>query len=291
MKLTIGLATRNRPSMLLETVKETLQNIRNDNTTLVVLADTDDFHTVESIEAWRFDDPRVVLDIRERPDSVAEKWNRMVDIAPADVYLPAADDAPHKTPGFDQKILDAVRLLPDGIGVIYNHMNNLSFPSMQAFPRRWMELTDWQIYVTHFPFWFSDHWVDDVARMVGRIVAVDVIVEDRRPDTQEHRDPVMWATLYDALYKEREAMAERIFAAPGFIGDEWQKQMLRSTWHLIHERARMLNNIVRGMPSMDAKPPTQWYEAIRARGERQLIDAYWKMQQAENDRTIEREAA
>lgn len=287
MKLTIGLATRNRPTMLLETVREIMDNVRNDSTRLIVLADSDDVPTLES---WTYEDPRVILSVKTRPESVAEKWNAMVWECPADVYLPAGDDTIHKTPGFDQKILDAARLFPDGIGVIYNHMNNLSFPAMQAFTRRWVEITG-GVYVTHFPYWFIDHWADDIARMVGRIAAVDVIVEDKRPGTTEHRDPAMWATLYDALYKEREAMAETIFSTPGFIGDEWHKQMLRSTWHLIHEHSRMLNNIVRGMESMDKSPVTPWYEAIKVRGEHQLMDAYYKLERAENDKVIEREAA
>jgi hypothetical protein len=269
MKLTIGIATRGRPGMLLETVRETMANVRHPETRLVVIADADDRQTVD---AWKCDDDRVTLCVMERPDSVAEKWNHMVKVQPADVYLHQADDGAHVTHGFDLRILDAASLFPDGIGVIYGHMANLSFPNTQAFTSRWVALTG-GLFVTHFPYWFIDHWVDDVARMVGRIAAADVIVNDRRPGTMERRDPALWATLYDALYMERRAMAERIFAAPDFICGEWQKDVLRSTWHLIEERSRALNSIVRGMTEIDHTTDER-YERIKAHGIKRLMSAY-----------------
>ena len=41
-----------------------------------------------------------------------------------------ADYTPHITPGWDTKVLEAASVFPDGIGVVYNHLANLSFPGM-----------------------------------------------------------------------------------------------------------------------------------------------------------------
>jgi hypothetical protein len=46
MKLSIILATRNRPHLLVPTVRKTLANVRNKETTLVVMVDSDDEATL-----------------------------------------------------------------------------------------------------------------------------------------------------------------------------------------------------------------------------------------------------
>src|SRR5690242_8456662 len=56
MKLTIGLATRRRPGILVRTVERTLEKIKNDNTRLVILVDDDDDGTKSVMS--RFPDPR-----------------------------------------------------------------------------------------------------------------------------------------------------------------------------------------------------------------------------------------
>ncbi len=258
MSLTIALATRGRAPSLKRTLDRTIPNLFREDTRLLVLVDEDDEETLEAVLP-----SRVEKFIRPRPDSVGAKFNAAVQAAPADVYLAMVDYVAYVTPGFDQKILDA-NVFPDGIGVIYNHMANLSFPYMNAVTQGYVDAAG-GMYPEDFPYWFVDHWLDDIARMIDRIAVADVRpFSDFKPPTQSHREPAFWATLFDCLMLERRRIARRIIDSPEFLEPEWRKTLLRSAYPLIEERSLMVNNMVKGMAALDTTTDER-YERIRAR--------------------------
>src|SRR5215831_18683394 len=108
MRLTIALATRQRPGHLVRTVETTLKNMRNDATRLVILADDDDYGTL-SVKS-KIDDERILWSIESRPDALGAKYNRAMKIAPADVYMVMVDYAPCVTEDFDNVILGAAQV-------------------------------------------------------------------------------------------------------------------------------------------------------------------------------------
>jgi hypothetical protein len=114
-------------------IEETVKNTRHPKTTLLISVDDDDAQTKDMLGGWREINHEAVpvhYCVWTREDTLGAKYNRILTMAPdADVYLAMVDYAPHITPGFDQKILDAAELFEDGIGVIYNHLANLSFPA------------------------------------------------------------------------------------------------------------------------------------------------------------------
>jgi hypothetical protein len=86
------------------------------------------------------------------------------------------------------------------------------------------------IYPEIFPYWFVDHWLDDVARMIGRISYAEVAVKmDAKPPTQGMREPAFWAYLFDATTEERREIARKIIDSPDFQETEWRKKLLRSS--------------------------------------------------------------
>lgn len=258
MTLTIILATRNRTGLLQKTLTRTLANISRPDTRLLVMVDDDDANTVNETLPQGVE--RVIV---PRPDSVGEKFNIGVRKAPADVYMAMVDYVAYVTPGFDQKILDAASVFPDGIGVVYNHLANLSFPWLNAVTHGYVEMTG-SMYPEIFPYWFVDHWLDDIARTIDRIAFADVQAKmDFKPPTQVHREPMFWATLYDATTQDRREIAHKIIDHPRFIDSEWRKQILRTHHPLIEERSAMLNNMVKQMQPMD-KTTDARYERIRA---------------------------
>lgn len=258
MRLTIALATRGRHEMLAWTINRTMENIGLDDTRLVILADEDDHPT----NGLTVRDERVVVSVAPREESLGGKYNRALRLAPADVYMAMVDYAPHVTPGFDAAVLEAARLFPDGIGVIYNHMANLSFPSLNAVTARWAEMTG-GIYPEIFPYWFVDHWLDDLARMTDRMACADVRVDvSNRPGTQEQREPTFWGTVFDSLALERRRMANLIIDA--MDEPQWRKAVLRSRMHLVEERSRLINTIVRSMSASEESSDPR-YQRIRAR--------------------------
>ncbi len=242
--LSIILATRGRPHLLIPTIEQTVANMRNANTRLVVAVDDDDKATLDAFASRPWSE-RVILSRHQREDSLGEKYNNRLAVTPADVYLAMVDYAPHVTPGFDNAILEAASVFADGIGVVYNHMANLSFPQINAVTHRLTELMG-GIYPAFYPYWFVDQHLDIIAKMIGRIAGVDVAIDtSRRPGTMDRLEPIWWATFFDAMEPARREIATRIMQAPDFQEPEWRKQMLMSRWHLHEQVSKKINNRLR----------------------------------------------
>jgi hypothetical protein len=243
MRLVIGLATRGRPAELLETLAITLPNIQRRDTVIMVAADADDHATIDTVEKSFVAGGQVILSVEPREDSVGAKWNRALAI-PGDVYLIMADTIPYITWGFDQKIVEAASLFPDGIGYVVGPLVNGSFSGTMAVTRKFAELFDEQILPTYFPYWFADHWLDDVARITGRIAYVDGVIRNERTHiTQELREPGWWADWFDAAYLLRRASGHKIVKA--MQEPHWRKRILYTHHPLIERRSCYINDIIR----------------------------------------------
>lgn len=245
--LTINIATRGRPELLLKTCEAMLANMALPDTRLMISADADDKPTSDALRNWiGMDFPRVFLSVSEREDTVAEKWNRAIEACPADVYVPAVDYRPITTPGFDKIILDAAALFPDNIGCVYLPMANASFPALQAVTAGLAAKLGY-IYPPYFPFWFVDHWIDDIARLIDRISYADVASHDawRPPATTGLRDVHFWATVYDAAQLVRRGQARAIVDSDEFQEPPWRKALLLRHHPLIEYRSLWINQLVR----------------------------------------------
>ncbi len=246
MTLSILLTARSRPELLRWTVETTLQNIREHDTKLIIAVDADDTpETIAAAEELELRSSCIQASILPREDTLGAKVNRVLRVAPADVYLHMVDYRPHLTPGFDTKILEAASLFPDGIGVVYSHMANLSFPEINAVTAGLVQRMGY-FYPPYFPYWFVDHWLDDIARLIGRIAVADVKTDgSRRPGTGDRRDTAWWATFYDAGVIHRRKMAHAIINSADFQEPEWRKKLLLSHHPLIEERSKMINDSAR----------------------------------------------
>src|SRR5215472_2108951 len=112
MKLVMPLPTRGRPALLRETLAQIVGNATHPNTVIMVQIDADDQPTIEALTPkGDLDWGRVIVDVREREDTIAGKINRAMEV-PADVYCVGADDDYPATQGWDQKILEASLLFP-----------------------------------------------------------------------------------------------------------------------------------------------------------------------------------
>ncbi len=241
MKLCISLATRARPQQLIDTVTRSTANLVLPNTEFQIHVDDDDKATIAALGSARLDE-RVKVTVGTREDTIAEKWNRSLN-TPADLYLMAADDDPYITPEYDAKMLEAAKLFPDGIGMVYGHLANLSFTCAVSCTAKWAELTGY-VFPEYFPYWFVDHWTDDVARITGRISVADVRTDQSNVGkTQEMREPGWWASWFDAAHMMRRKQA---FAIIDKLDEpEWRKEMQRNTAPLVEYRSRWINQGVR----------------------------------------------
>ena len=284
MSLVLNLATRGRAELLTRTILTTSKNITRPDTVFMIAADADDAETLDALgklQEWG-GIKNLYVSIEAREDTIAAKWNRALKAFPnAAVYMPMCDDGPAITAGFDEKVLEAAEIFPDGIGVVFNHLENLSFTGIQAVTARMAAIMG-HIYVEHFPYWFVDHWLSDLARMTDRFTFADARLDcgSDRPHTMEMREPAFWATLYDACKNERHEMAECLFdhmsAEP-----QWRKAMLRTRFLLVDQYSDMINNSVRAM-GMGGPPPDERYARLKAQAVAKLTDLLPSLREQES---------
>lgn len=244
MSLSINIGTRGRPEKLKITVTETLKNTVRDDTKILISIDEDDTKTIGALDTLP-KDPRILFSIKPREDNRGEKSDRVLTEAPGDVYMVGSDSVPILTKGYDQIILNGRNLFPDHIGVICTAMQNASFPSFQAVTREWVDIVG-HVYCHDYPFWFIDHELDDLARMTGRMVFVDVAdnaIPMRPSKTNRLRDLVFWCDYYDTARFRRRATAFRIIDK--LQCPQWQKKMMRTWHHPVEARSTWINECCR----------------------------------------------
>ncbi len=269
MSLTITLATRGRPDRLKATLAGTLPMLVRDDTRVIVAIDDDDDDTLEALPDLPID-VRVIPDIRPREDALSEKWNRGYLYYPADLYGIMADYGRWITPALDQKLIDAARLFPDGIGVVYTQMANMSFPSSQAVTHKLAEKLGW-MYPPGFPYWFADHWIADIATMIDRISDAEVQQSyEQKPTTQEYREPAFWATFYDCQRLVRRQQATDIIQSDDFLEPQWRKQMLVNAFPRHEFRSQWINDQVRRMAPVEASTGGDRYTRLRIAAQQQM---------------------
>lgn len=250
MKLCITLATRGRPEQLINTIRRSTVNLALPNTVFMVQLDEDDRPTIEALAKADLD-KRVTFNVKPREDTIAAKWNRAL-AEPADVYLVAADDDPYITPDYDAKILQAAQIFPDGIGMVYGHLANASFTCAVSCTAKWAEHLGF-IFPEHFPYWFVDHWTDDLARITGRISVADIRTDQSNVGkTQEMREPGWWGSWFDAAHMVRRHQAFSIIDV--LDEPEWRKQLQRNIAPIVEYRSRWINQ---GLRERD-QSLTQW---------------------------------
>lgn len=289
LKLTVNMMTRGRPEIVAQTVARTLPNIVLPNTTLMLLVDDDDPETIAALTPFAMDE-HVLVSVRPREDTRGEKYDRALTECPADVYLPTCDYAPITTKGFDERILEATAKFPDGIGCVYTQMANMSFPHYQAPTAKLVELMGY-IYPPWFPFWFIDHWLDDISRMIDRVAYLEIasppIQLPGGHKTIGMRDLEFWTWLYDLGRNERRRQAGKIIEA--LDEPQWRKDMLRANFPWHEERSLRINisvradreNIQRTRGGVESEPDARY---LRIRDRADALMTEWSADyQAERD--------
>lgn len=293
MSLTCVLATRGRPALLEQTLRATLANVTLPDTRILVAADLDDPGTTNLLMTWPVD-RRLVPSIVPREDDLGSKYNRALKDAPADVYLHMVDYAPVVTMGFDAKVTEAAALWPDNIGVVNSHLANLSFPAAQGITAGLAAQLGY-IYPPYFPYWFVDHWLDDIAKLIGRTGFADIELDvGKRPGTQEMREPGWWASFFDVLAPYRSRQAARIIKSDAFAALPWQKEVLLRSAPLTEQRSRIINEIVRRQVAPQVGPgaaPNERYQRLKAQALGMLKEAIAEMEAEAATAAINKKAA
>ena len=238
--LVVGLATRNRAALVCETLSITLANIELPTTRVFVYIDDDDYATQNALRSAKFPLFKGTLTgvVRPRPDTIGEKWNWMLE-ENGECYCIAVDHSCHRTQGWDRIVLEAARRFDGGPGAVFGPLANMSFPALNACTREWANRVGY-IYPPYFPYWFTDHWFDDVARMTELVELAPLVVDStRKPQTLELREPAWWATWFDAARGLRERDALNVLGSVA-------SNAFRRRAALVAQDSIMINNNVRG---------------------------------------------
>lgn len=276
MKLAINLITRERPDLLIDTIRKTTANIRNPNTVFMVSVDEDDEATINALAGMK---ETITASVRPREDGLGDKWNRVLtDIPDADIYMPMCDDGPIVTRGFDDKIIEAASSIPDGIAVVWNHLENASFPGVTAVTKKLADKMGY-IWPGYWPYWFCDHWLVDIGKYIDRCPFADVRVDcaSNRPPTMGMREPDFWANFYDAAYLVRQNIAYDIITGDDFDEPKWRKSYLLRRFPIHDYYSRWINDQVRQglapqLAQVQMPPPEERYIRLKARALKMMED-------------------
>ncbi len=173
------------------------------------------------------------------------------------------DYAPCVTDGFDELIIEAAQVYPDGYSMIVNHLANQAFSQMNAVTHK-LAMKMGGIYPTIFPYWFVDHWFQDIGKQINREVFVDVWMDcTRRPGTMDKLEPALWGNVFDWLYLDRRNLARKIINLPDFDETPARKAALLRNHELVEEWSRIINKSLQGEPPGVVDESNERYMRIR----------------------------
>lgn len=275
MRLSINICTRNRPDLIGKTIEDTLRNIELPGTCLMVSVDEDDEKTRDVAMKYL---SHCAVSVLPREDTLGEKYNRVMKVSPADVYMNMVDYAPAVVKGFDRIVMEAASVYPDGICAVEGPLANLTFPCFQAVTHKLAEKMG-GVFPPYFPYWFVDHWLMDIYRMIDRSVTVSAYTDfwSRRPEkTLELRDVDFWATFYDQTYPLRRDIALSIINSPEFDETPARKRALPMNFAKFKQHSEMINDHCRQghadmARSRGGSPPDARYLRVKENAARVLL--------------------
>jgi hypothetical protein len=244
MTVAVCIASRGRPEELRATIAKAQASAVDPYTWFsLALDDDDDLSGYAGIAA--------PSEAAPREDSLGAKYNRAVRTTTLDttVFVLGVDDAALVSPGWDRRLLDAAAQFKDGVGVIYwgERRGPFCLPDGIAVTRGWIEKVGY-FCPEHFPFWWHDTWIDELARMTGRFVWADVKWEKHGASevgghkTTRMREVSWWARFFDATRPQRLAKALDMLCSLDY--PEWLRSQLISELHGTGGALRQRNSLL-----------------------------------------------
>jgi hypothetical protein len=213
-RVALLLPSRRRPASLRRTVDSIGATAsRPDDVVAVIGVDDDDDETLELVAHYR---PRVpvVWSRGPRELTLGRLWNRLGAAEHGcDVLAMFFDDYVMDTPGWDENYREAARRMPAGYGTAWpvDPIHPTNFCTAPVITRRMMERMGFFV-PPWFPFWFHDTWLEEMGAFVAcrQPLAARIVAPDGRGPTQNMRDLVFWASLFEATRPLRMNLARQM---------------------------------------------------------------------------------
>ncbi len=199
MRVNVCVPTRGKADYLVEYLSKSLANSVLPDTRFVIGFDEDDPTAIGALNRLPRSE-KIIGSIEPREDSLGAKYNRCAAVYDADLYVMAVDDTAIVTPGWDELAACAARTFTDGIGCVYLGYDpgEPGLPACQAITRGFMDIVG-HLCVPHYPYWWGNTALDEIAQLCGRIhwVNVELTAPKKWPATRK-RDLAFWAWVFDA---------------------------------------------------------------------------------------------
>lgn len=214
MRINVCVPTRSKNAYLAEYPVETARNAVLPTTRIVLGFDQDDPMLPPPTSSYASTNPRIMTSIEPREDSLGAKYNRCARAYPADLYVLSMDDVAIATKGWDEVLAKHAGIFKDGIGYLYfgKEPGGEPWPAMIAVTKGVVERIGFC--PEHYPFWFNNICIHEVATMVGRIIAppIDVRYPERLPESPR-RDVAFWAEFHALTRPLRIEQAAKLMEA------------------------------------------------------------------------------
>lgn len=185
---------------------------------LCLFGDEHDDATRAFAERWtKAGHPMPVVGLFEAdPIHHGERFNRLRQHLGGQVglYMFASDKLRVNTPGWDEVVRRSYRATPDRLLLTHllDRVNRGAFGPYLIVSEAWVEVTG-QLAPAIFPYWFDDSWLNEVARLAGRLRPLPIDAEMSFGRTQRMFNLRFWNLVYHASFHLRLAQAERLVEA------------------------------------------------------------------------------
>jgi hypothetical protein len=219
-EIAILIATRARPQYLAEVLQSLARHtLRKDKTALWIYVDDNDEVTQSACAEHKFCDPGfpVHWHVGPPPASLGETHEALWAASgrTAEIYMVSVDDARFDTPAWDDVIRRHFASYHDGVLLAFPHdpMTH-DVGTYPIFGWRWLE-TMKQVFPGYFPYWFDDHWMSQIALLIGRWFKLPILLYPIRGKgrTKRMRNLPFWTRFFQLMLVERRAAASRLLDA------------------------------------------------------------------------------
>jgi hypothetical protein len=219
MKVNVCIASRGRYERLADTIARVLSNSVLPDTQVSIALDDDDPSPLPRGTIGGTIAPdlmrRYSYSIAPREDSLGAKYNRAAELYDADLYVLWSDDVYIPTGRWDEILADYAVKFEDGMGVVYFGKLEGVFQPGIAVTRGFIDRMGF-FCTPYFPFWWHDTWIDEIARMSGRIIHAPVDctqLSELKGQSRGVREIAWWAAFFEATRPMRRKVAEGIIEA------------------------------------------------------------------------------
>jgi glycosyltransferase involved in cell wall biosynthesis len=243
-EISIIFATRGRPKNLVKVFSSLRDNTtRKELVHLWIYVDEDDSVTRQAIESKTLPDPgfQVHWHIASQTNELGKALDTLWRVSPrtSEIYVTTVDDVYFATPGWDEILRSAFNQYPDGVLLAFPHDPENSLAVTYAiFGWRW-HTTLGCLYIGYFAYWYDDRWVEEIARLAGRLKKLDMTfapMDNEKGRTKRMRNLPFWARFMQLTLPERIESAKKLINAMHPQDGPEREAALKN---LEHEAARL----------------------------------------------------